>query len=137
MDVTACFFHGHHTHTKGLVKPFLTCGLYVADKVLIMQCMVMFLRLFPSVKYSCLHWVLVACVFSATQVFAGNYPLGDMTCPQIGQFASTAMQWREDGVTPEEALQRLENMRPAESVEKKICAWCCLWYMVVMVTVGL
>ncbi|MEK0432437.1 MAG: hypothetical protein RL700_644 [Pseudomonadota bacterium] len=57
--------------------------------------------------------------FSAAQTFAGTYPLGNMTCPEIGQFASKAMQWREDGVTPKEAVQRLEQMRPGESVEKK------------------
>ena len=62
---------------------------------------------------------MVGLFFSAAQTFAGTYPLGNMTCPEIGQFASKAMQWREDGVTPKEAVQRLEQMRPGESVEKK------------------
>lgn len=55
---------------------------------------------------------MVGLFFSAAQTFAGTYPLGNMTCPEIGQFASKAMQWREDGVTPKEAVQRLEQMRP-------------------------
>jgi hypothetical protein len=63
--------------------------------------------------------LMVGLFFSAAQTFAGTYPLGNMTCPEIGQFASKAMQWREDGVTPKEAVQRLEQMRPGESVEKK------------------
>ena len=65
------------------------------------------------------HAVLAGWIFSTAQAFAGTYPLGDMTCPEIGQFASKAMQWREDGVMPKEALQRLENLRPGESIEKK------------------
>lgn len=64
------------------------------------------------------HAVLVVGIFSAIQVLAGTYPLGDMTCPEIGQFASKAMDWSSD-VMPKEALQLLENLRPGESVEKK------------------
>jgi len=67
-----------------------------------------------------LHRALIAgCLLAATTSFAGTYPLGSMTCPEIGQFASKAMQWREDGVTPKEAVARLEQLRPGESVEKK------------------
>jgi hypothetical protein len=97
----------------------VTSGLLAADKVFIMHHMGIFWRLFQSVKSHIHHAVLWACFFSASQAYAGNYPLGDMTCAQIGEFASTAMQWRENGVSPQEALQRLENMRPGESVEKK------------------
>jgi len=67
-----------------------------------------------------LHRALIAgCLLAAMPSFAGTYPLGSMTCPEIGQFASKAMQWREDGVTPKEAVARLEQLRPGESVEKK------------------
>ena len=90
-----------------------------ADKVFIMDCMTVLLSIFQNMKSRSHHAVLAGWVFSTAQAFAGTYPLGDMTCPEIGQFASKAMQWREDGVMPKEALQRLENQRPGESVEKK------------------
>jgi hypothetical protein len=88
-------------------------------EVFIIHCMTVFLSLFQTMKSHLHHAVLVAGIFSAIQVLAGTYPLGDMTCPEIGQFASKAMQWREDGVTAKEAVQRLDNLRPGESVEKK------------------
>jgi hypothetical protein len=53
------------------------------------------------------------------QVFAGTYPLGSMTCDDIGRFASEAMQWRESGLPPKEARQRLDQLKPEISVEKK------------------
>ena len=56
---------------------------------------------------------------SATQVHAAPYPLGSMSCDDIGTFASQAMQWREDGVKYKEAKTRLDALRPDESVEKK------------------
>ena len=90
-----------------------------ADKVFIMDCMTVLLSIFQNMKSRSHHAVLAGWIFSTAQAFAGTYPLGDMTCPEIGQFASKAMQWREDGVMPKEALQRLENLRPGESVEKK------------------
>jgi hypothetical protein len=90
-----------------------------ADKVFIMDCMTVLLSIFQTMKSRSHHAVLAGWMFSTAQAFAGTYPLGDMTCPEIGQFASQAMQWREDSVTPKEALQRLENLRPGESVEKK------------------
>ena len=90
-----------------------------ADKVFIMDCMTVLLLIFQTMKSRSHHAVLAGWMFSTAQAFAGTYPLGDMTCPEIGQFASKAMQWREDGVMPKEALQRLENQRPGESVEKK------------------
>ena len=54
-----------------------------------------------------------------TQVFAGTYPLGSMTCDDIGRFASEAMQWRESGLQPKEARQRLDQLKPEMSVERK------------------
>ena len=89
------------------------------DKVFIMAWMTTIFSVFQNMKSNFHYAVLAGWIFSTAQAFAGTYPLGDMTCPEIGQFASKAMQWREDGVTPKEAVQRLENLRPGESVEKK------------------
>ena len=89
------------------------------DKVFIMAWMTNIFSVFQNMKSNFHYAVLAGWIFSTAHAFAGTYPLGDMTCPEIGQFASKAMQWREDGVTPKEAVQRLENLRPGESVEKK------------------
>jgi hypothetical protein len=56
---------------------------------------------------------------AVTQVHASPYPLGSMSCDDIGTFATQAMQWREDGVQYKEAKTRLDALRPDESVEKK------------------
>jgi hypothetical protein len=42
-----------------------------------------------------------------------------MTCKDIGKFASQAMQWRESGVTWNDAKTRLDSLQPEGSVEKK------------------
>jgi hypothetical protein len=60
--------------------------------------------------------VFVLC--GVTQAQASPYPLGSMTCQDIGTFASQAMQWREDGVLLKEARTRLDELRAQESVEK-------------------
>jgi len=65
-------------------------------------------------------WISIYFVLcSATQVHAAPYPLGSMSCDDIGAFASQAMQWREDGIKYKEAKTRLDALRPDESVEKK------------------
>jgi beta-glucanase (GH16 family) len=56
---------------------------------------------------------------SVTLAQASPYPLGNMSCEDIGAFASQAMQWREDGVHYKEAKTRLDGLKPDESVEKK------------------
>jgi len=116
--VTACFFRPDHTHTKGLVKPLLSEEKQLRQSVYHWR-MIVFLSLFQAVRSHFHHAVVIGGVFLTAHAFAGTYPLGDMTCPEIGQFASKAMQWREDGVTPKEAVQRLEKLRPDGSVEKK------------------
>ena len=41
---------------------------------------------------------------------AAPYPLGTMTCDDIGAFASEAMRWRkEEMITYEEAMTRLDE----------------------------
>jgi hypothetical protein len=65
-------------------------------------------------------WIFLYSVLCAvTPVHASPYPLGNMSCDDIGAFASQAMQWREDGVQYKEAKTRLDALRPDESVEKK------------------
>lgn len=55
----------------------------------------------------------------ATFAFGAPYPLGTMTCDDIGAFASEAMGWREANVTEAQALARLEERRYNDPVEKK------------------
>lgn len=64
--------------------------------------------------------VLVCCtLLFVMNAHAEPYPLGSMSCKDIGAFASQAMQWREDGVKWPEAKIRLDTLRPEDSVEKK------------------
>ena len=44
-----------------------------------------------------------------TSAIAGPYPLGTMTCADIGKFASEAMSWRKDGQTRDQAFAALEK----------------------------
>lgn len=60
-----------------------------------------------------------ALMLSALQATASPYPLGSMTCDDVGAFASQAMQWREDGMTIPQAKVRLEELKPEDSVEKQ------------------
>lgn len=64
-------------------------------------------------------YLTVCLLFGVTQAQASPYPLGSMTCDDIGAFASQAMQWREDGVPLKDARTRLDGLRAEESVEKK------------------
>jgi hypothetical protein len=50
---------------------------------------------------------------------AAPYPLGTMTCEDIGAFASEAMSWRKAGIPREQALARLEERQYNDPVEKK------------------
>ena len=59
-------------------------------------------------------------IFLIQPAVAAPYPLGTMTCDDIGEFASEAMRWRkEDLATYEEAMARLEERAFADPVEKK------------------
>ena len=51
--------------------------------------------------------------------FAGPYPLGTMTCADIGSFASEAMRWRKEGQSRDQALAALEKRSYNDPVEKK------------------
>lgn len=50
---------------------------------------------------------------------AAPYPLGTMTCDDIGAFASEAMAWRKSGIPKTVALERLEIRDYGDPVEKK------------------
>jgi hypothetical protein len=56
--------------------------------------------------------------FSAC-AFAAPYPLGTMTCADIGKFASEAMSWRESGMKKDEALAKLESRSFNDTVERQ------------------
>ena len=56
---------------------------------------------------------------AASPVQAAPYPLGTMTCDDIGAFASEAMSWRKSSVTYEEAKLKLEEREYGDPVEKK------------------
>ncbi len=62
----------------------------------------------------CLVLALLTC-----QAIAAPYPLGTMTCDDIGAFASEAMTWRKSQVSYEEAELRLEEREYGDPVEKK------------------
>jgi len=50
---------------------------------------------------------------------AAPYPLGTMTCADIGAFASESMGWRKAGMTREQALEELDKRTYNDPVEKK------------------
>ena len=50
---------------------------------------------------------------------AAPYPLGTMTCADIGAFASEAMGWRKEGQSRDQALAALEKRTYNDPVEKK------------------
>ena len=50
---------------------------------------------------------------------AAPYPLGTMTCDDIGAFASEAMGWRKSHVSREEARTKLDQRDYGDPVEKK------------------
>ena len=52
-------------------------------------------------------------------VSAAPYPLGTMTCADMGRFASEAQGWRESGMKREEAFARLDSRDFNDPVEKK------------------
>ncbi|HEX7811265.1 MAG TPA: hypothetical protein VF460_05100 [Burkholderiales bacterium] len=50
---------------------------------------------------------------------AAPYPLGTMTCADIGAFASESMGWRKGGRTRDDALAELDKRTFKDPVEKK------------------
>ncbi len=69
------------------------------------------------------RWLLLPLLplllLSGRGAMAAPYPLGTLTCRDMGAFASQAMQWRESGVTREQALARLDEREYGDPVERK------------------
>ncbi len=63
--------------------------------------------------------ILLAATFCTRPVAAAPYPLGTLSCLDMGEFASQAMQWRESGMTREQALAKLDERRYGDPVERK------------------
>jgi hypothetical protein len=63
-----------------------------------------------------LGFALLVCSSAA---LAAPYPLGSMTCADIGAFASEAMSWRKQGQSRDQALAALEKRTYNDPVEKK------------------
>lgn len=62
---------------------------------------------------------LTALLLVATTATAAPYPLGTMTCEDIGKFASDAMAGRKEGQTREQAVAALDKRTYNDPVEKK------------------
>jgi hypothetical protein len=63
--------------------------------------------------------LLLALAMTASGAQAAPYPLGTMTCDDIGAFASEAMTWRKSAISHEEALVKLGEREFGDPVEKK------------------
>ncbi len=62
---------------------------------------------------------LLGLIAVSTVTLAAPYPLGSMTCADIGKFASEAMSWRKQGQSKDQALAELEKRSYTDPVEKK------------------
>ena len=56
---------------------------------------------------------------AAGNAAAAPYPLGTMTCDDIGAFASEAMGWRKSGMSRDQALAEVDKREFKDPVEKK------------------
>jgi hypothetical protein len=63
--------------------------------------------------------LLLGLFVGSTAALSAPYPLGSMTCADIGKFASEAMSWREEGQSRDQALATLEKRTYNDPVEKK------------------
>lgn len=63
--------------------------------------------------------LLLALLVGSNAALAAPYPLGTMTCADIGAFASEAMGWRKEGQSRDQALAALEKRTYSDPVEKK------------------
>jgi hypothetical protein len=63
--------------------------------------------------------LLVLVILAGGPAAAAPYPLGTMTCADIGAFASEAMAWRKQGRSREQAVAELEKRAYGDPVEKK------------------
>jgi len=65
------------------------------------------------------HLLAALLCISAQGVLAADYPLGTMTCADIGAFASETMAAKKAGRTKEDALAGLETRTYGDPVEKR------------------
>ena len=63
--------------------------------------------------------LFVVLVLASGTAAAAPYPLGTMTCADIGAFASEAMGWRKEGRSRDQALAELDKRTYNDPVEKK------------------
>lgn len=63
--------------------------------------------------------LLLGLLVCSTAAPAAPYPLGTMTCADIGKFASEAMNWRKEGQSRDQALATLDQRTFNDPVEKK------------------
>ena len=63
--------------------------------------------------------LLLGLLVCSAAALAAPYPLGSMTCADIGAFASEAMSWRKEGQSRDQALAALEKRTYNDPVEKK------------------
>lgn len=61
----------------------------------------------------------VATMLLPAAALAAPYPLGTLSCGDMGNFAAQAMQWREGGVTLEQAIVKLDERQFGDPVERK------------------
>ena len=66
-----------------------------------------------------LRLLLLGVLVCSTAALAAPYPLGTMTCADIGKFASEAMSWRKEGQSRDQAIAALEQRTYNDPVEKK------------------
>ena len=62
---------------------------------------------------------LLMFALATCRAIAAPYPLGTMTCDDIGAFASEAMTWRKSQISYEDAQTRLEVREYGDPVEKE------------------
>jgi len=63
--------------------------------------------------------LLIGMLMVCAPALAAPYPLGTMTCEDIGRFASEAMRWRKEGQSRDQALAAVEARSYNDPVEKK------------------
>lgn len=68
-------------------------------------------------KYTLQALLCIALI--STVATAADYPLGTMTCDDIGKFASEVMQEKKAGRSKDEALAALETRKYGDPVEKQ------------------
>tara|TARA_Y100001935_G_C16828049_1_gene278022 strand:- start:89 stop:433 length:345 start_codon:yes stop_codon:yes gene_type:complete len=76
-----------------------------------------------NIKRNLFSLAILAMITSFTVISphssAESYPLGSMTCDDIGNFAAKALTWRKRGFTPREAMEKLDELTFHDPVERQ------------------